>query len=156
MSRSGVATSLVIESSPLHHLELTSNLFKRLGLDLANLRMIRIVNTTLQSINICQKEEGEDNLIACSSLSSLRLLDLRDNQLSSLTEFSLDGLEEIYLSGNDRRLRKNMGISRFFWPMFLIWAFFAEQERPLGLMLRHTINLRDKPRHAAQLSLIRL
>lgn len=42
----------------------------------------------------------DDDVIPCDALNSLRSLDLRDNQLSHLNEFSLPNLQELHLSGN--------------------------------------------------------
>ena len=89
---------------------MTNDLFARIGLNsdlVSRLEKLKIVNNTLQHINICSLEkegvavttESENkDLIKCGSLSGLKSLDLRGNQLTGLEKFHLDNLKELKLS----------------------------------------------------------
>ena len=95
--------SLVIKNANISVLDMTYGFFSKIGLEndlVSRLEKLRIVNTTLQHINICSLEKNEDqDLIKCESLSGLRSLDLRDNQLTGLREFRLESLVDLNLAG---------------------------------------------------------
>ena len=120
-------SSLVIEGAFITHLDMTNDLFARIGLNsdlVSRLEKLKIVNNTLQHINICSLEkegvavttESENkDLIKCGSLSGLKSLDLRGNQLTGLEKFHLGSLKELKLSSklNAFDSKKNCIIS--FW-----------------------------------------
>jgi len=104
-SISGVVKSLVIESSNLKTFSLTYGLTRRMNISIHSLESLVIVNTNISTIDICDSQvakhqkEGSD-VISCEELSSLKSLDLRGNRLTSLSEFRIPALKELYLSGN--------------------------------------------------------
>ena len=79
-----------------------------MNISLHSLESLVIVNTNISTIKICEvgkevvgldKDKDENDVINCDYLSNLKSLDLRGNKLTSLSEFHLNGLKELYLSG---------------------------------------------------------
>ena len=74
-----------------------------MNISLHSLESLVIVNTNISNIKICDigkvVKKDENDVINCDYLSSLKSLDLRGNKLTSLSEFHLNGLKELYLSG---------------------------------------------------------
>ena len=99
----GAIKSLVIDSSNLKTFSLTYGLTRRMNISLHSLESLVIVNTNISNIKICDigkvVKKDENDVINCDYLSSLKSLDLRGNKLTSLSEFHLNGLKELYLSG---------------------------------------------------------
>ena len=93
----------------------SKSLKARLGLNVTMLESIRLVNNTLGSVRICSRssdsaasamsyyssdDDEEQFLHPCSEFHRLKVLDLRDNSMRKLGDFTeLPGLQEIHLSG---------------------------------------------------------
>lgn len=87
----------------------SKSLQSSLGLNVTLLETIELVNNTLGSVTICSKSRSKQRqddffLHPCSEYRRLERLDLRDNSIRILDDFSeLQSLREIYLSGELRR-----------------------------------------------------
>ena len=103
---SGSVTSLAIQSLRLSHLALTYGFISRLGIDPKTLKRLQITQgprdlnqIALESVNICSNHQDSNSILKCQDLVGLKVLDLRHNSLTTLDEFQLPSLQELYLSG---------------------------------------------------------
>ena len=100
-----VKSLIIVDSLNITSFSLTYGLIKRMNFSLHNLENLVIANNSFSTINICdinadKQQKFDFNLIGCDELNKLKMLDLRNNKLTSMSEFQLTGLEELYLSGN--------------------------------------------------------
>ena len=70
---------------------------------------------------VAKHQKEDSDVISCEELSSLKSLDLRGNRLTSLAEFRIPALKELYLSGNIFKMWPN-----YLWNQIWIW-FFVNQ-----------------------------
>ena len=77
---------------------------KAVGINPSHLAHLSIANTTITSIDLCSVEDAvgprDDPVIACEALDGLKTLDVRHNMLTTMSEFNLTNLQELYLAGN--------------------------------------------------------
>ena len=100
-----VKSLIIVDSLNITSFSLTYSFIQRINFPLHNLENLVITNNSFSTINICdmnadKQQKFDFNLIGCDELNKLKILDLRSNKLTSLSEFQLIGLEELYLSGN--------------------------------------------------------
>ena len=106
-----VVTSLAIQSLSLSHLALTYGFISRLGIDPKTLKRLQITQgprdlnqIALESVNICSNHQDSNSILKCQDLVGLKVLDLRHNSLTTLEEFQLPSLQELYLSGTKKNI----------------------------------------------------
>ena len=73
-------------------------------LNIGQLESLRIANSSLENIEVCNtrkthQHKHDNELITCDDLKYLHTLDLRNNNLTGLSEFKLTALLHLYLSG---------------------------------------------------------
>ena len=74
---------------------------------------------------VAKHQKEDSDVISCEELSSLKSLDLRRNRLTSLAEFRIPALKELYLSGNNSKMGPKSFWkyqNRHFWQNFSFWG----------------------------------
>ena len=98
-----LVNELIITQSHLRSLTLTHGLVRNLGIDPSALKRLQITQgSSLQEVNICSLNQvglHDASILQCQNLTNLNLLDLRNNRLTTLEEFHLPALKQLYLSG---------------------------------------------------------
>ena len=149
-----VVTSLAIQSLSLSHLALTYGFISRLGIDPKTLKRLQITQgprdlnqIALESVNICSNHQDSDSTLKCQDLVGLKVLDLRHNSLTTLDEFQLPSLQELYLSGT----KEHPELCLYFYCITILgnpWSCLPkkhETQHPLANKSSEDLSIGDKP-----------